>query len=965
MTRFIALAFLWLPIAAIAQDYNYLHLSIQDGLPSPTVYTCVQDTIGFIWFGTDNGLVRYDGYNFKYYTTSNGLPDNEVLQLWVDSKNRLWISCYNSPICFLENGLIQNSSNCDLLKNAQKAFSYASFVEDSKHQLWLTGNSHTIKINEQDVTQIDVPGRDGAPLTKVFMRNNQVYLLIENRVYDLSTEPPTEIARHEPDQRQLDYGKVEYFDQYMYLFTHRKLVFINTLYLPDHYKSHHEATMSSGVSAITKVGDNRLVVCMQNGFVFTDQLLNPVSDILLNDINISGCYQDREQNLWLTTFGDGIYLLPANKCISFNFTSKENYGAVTVINSMNDSLLIAGTEKGQLFILNNNSIINELDAITKTDGYKKIINVVPYNESVIVAANNGIYQITLNNRIIRTRNTAPIKTFSYFNNSLFFAGFSGAAAYFDPVTNDLDTLITGRVIVSHFDQTKRLWFASLDSLYVTENSLTKAVEWYQLDKYSRLSSITSLSDNTLVVGTYNNGILIRSNESNLLINTTNGLISNLCRYVYADMNDHIWVCTTNGLSEIKYDIHSKKVELIRNYSQTDGLLSNSIYSVCVLDSIVYIGTDAGISLLPYGRYSSPEIIPIAITSFNGDQSNLTGISKFDHTQNDIRIEYSGISFHTVEPLFFTYRLLGSADGWDTTYQKGINYSNLRPGTYTFQIIAHDSRGNKSLYPAVVTFEIVPALWQTLLFKILMGFIAILIIYTIVNHRSKSIRKKEIAKHDVEKQITELKLMAIRSQMNPHFIFNALNSIQHFNIVHNFDMAQKYLSDFSKLVRKTLDFSTKDFIPLSDEISFLENYLTLEHMRFEGRFQYEIILHPAVPPETKLPSQIIQPYVENAILHGIQNLKDEKGLLEIKFTMQGQSLICTIDDNGIGINKGRSKPGQKSHESKGLNLSAARIQAINGLYQMNMSVLIKDKEESDHEKHGTIVTIQIPINPRML
>lgn len=216
--------------------------------------------------------------------------------------------------------------------------------------------------------------------------------------------------------------------------------------------------------------------------------------------------------------------------------------------------------------------------------------------------------------------------------------------------------------------------------------------------------------------------------------------------------------------------------------------------------------------------------------------------------------------------------------------------------------------------------------------------------------------------EYDKKLTEIELKAIRAQINPHFIFNCLNSIQLFVMQRDYEYAQKYLSDFSYLIRKTLDFSRRNFITLADEITYLNTYLGLEKMRFENRMEYEIVVDPVIATaELEIPAMLLQPYVENAVKHGMTNPRQPTGKLSIFFNQVASDMLeCIIADNGIGITRARSmRMLPRSHQSSGMEISQNRAELLNKMYNTGIHIEIIDRSTADESDSGTTVKILIP------
>jgi len=237
-------------------------------------------------------------------------------------------------------------------------------------------------------------------------------------------------------------------------------------------------------------------------------------------------------------------------------------------------------------------------------------------------------------------------------------------------------------------------------------------------------------------------------------------------------------------------------------------------------------------------------------------------------------------------------------------------------------------------------------------------ISIALIALLIFRLWRTTRKEKL---NVEKEKIAMELKALRAQMNPHFIFNAINSIQHFILNNNSEAAHRHLSKFSQLIRKVLENSRFESIPLAEEIRMLELYLELELLRFSSKFNYRISVDSAINTENVLISPlIIQPFVENAIWHGLMHLKDRQGELLIGFEKINGSLKCTINDNGIGRKRSMELKKGVSHESMGLSIARERLQIVNMLNKAKTSIKLIDKTNTDGSPSGTIVELFMPV-----
>lgn len=203
---------------------------------------------------------------------------------------------------------------------------------------------------------------------------------------------------------------------------------------------------------------------------------------------------------------------------------------------------------------------------------------------------------------------------------------------------------------------------------------------------------------------------------------------------------------------------------------------------------------------------------------------------------------------------------------------------------------------------------------------------------------------------------------LRAQINPHFIFNSLNSIQNLMTSDNKVPAIKYLGKFSKLLRLTLENSMDNHVLLADEIQFIKTYLELESLRFDESFQYNIFLAEDISPEDiEVPQLMIQPFVENAILHGLLNKKEGEKILNISFSMDNDFLMCSIDDNGIGRKALKPQGSHKSKPSRGMEVTQNRINIIFAQAMEQKLLTVIDKTDVEGNPKGTTVLIKVPIN----
>ena len=364
------------------------------------------------------------------------------------------------------------------------------------------------------------------------------------------------------------------------------------------------------------------------------------------------------------------------------------------------------------------------------------------------------------------------------------------------------------------------------------------------------------------------------------------------------------------------------------------------------------------AVTPYLNIISADTLAVYLRTGLKEQSTV----KLSHNQNTLSFSFSAPEFIFPERIEYAYRLEGVEKDWQYTnyFNRKIVYSKLQPGEYKFLLKAQMQGGNWDAEPIEYTIIIVPAFWQTAWFKFLCTLAVIGLIIYFVQRRIKSIRKKEQQRSQHEKELLELEAKALRSQMNPHFIFNCLNSIKSLIQQHEEEKSVNYLTTFSKLIRTLFSNADKKEISLYDEIETCKLYLQLEAMRFNTSFSFDVNVDENLDLKSvQVPALIIQPFIENAIWHGIVP-KGETGHVELAVIKKGNSVEIVIDDNGIGREASKQNKSASSlmHESRGVNLTKSRLELDNLLRQRQAKLETIDKKDEKGLASGTKVIITI-------
>jgi ligand-binding sensor domain-containing protein len=438
-----------------------------------------------------------------------------------------------------------------------------------------------------------------------------------------------------------------------------------------------------------------------------------------------------------------------------------------------------------------------------------------------------------------------------------------------------------------------------------------------------------------------------------------------------DSTDRLWIMSHKGL--VTVSTHTMRFQYI---DDADGFkehwYENSNPILLHPDGKLFFGHRAGVSFLNvYGFQTNKQPPPVVFTDCRilntsiYDSAFVMGRHglQLQHWQNYIEFSFAALSYINPGKNQFAYRLEGYQEEWRTTDKEpGITFAALSPGKYRLQVKAANNDGVWNEEGAVFAFEILEPVWKRPWFLALLLAAVVGASYYFYQIKMKVVRRQEALKTSFIRQLSQVEMKALRAQMNPHFIFNSLNSINRYIVKSDPETASGYLTRFAKLIRLILNNSASETTTLANELELLKIYIEMEQLRFENRFEVMVHIDPAIHPDTtEIPSLLIQPYVENAIWHGLLH-KKESGKLELSIQqLSEKKLLITVKDDGIG----RQKAGElKSREtlnnkSMGIEITGERMRAVKELYGIEASATITDLTNDEGLPCGTQVEITLP------
>ncbi|WP_128546580.1 sensor histidine kinase [Larkinella soli] len=433
--------------------------------------------------------------------------------------------------------------------------------------------------------------------------------------------------------------------------------------------------------------------------------------------------------------------------------------------------------------------------------------------------------------------------------------------------------------------------------------------------------------------------------------------------------DTLWVSTSNGLASTSI----RRIQFTV-FDEADGLPTAEFESGARIRDAggrLYFGAMRGLIYLQPGNLKPNRFVPpVYLTSFRvnnreqlpeprADPSGFT----FDYTQNQFAFDMAALSYDNPSANRYAYRLENFEDRWNQVGSQPFGtYTNVPPGNYVLHVIAANNDGvwNRVGYRLPLTIR--APFWQTWWFRIPAFVLLIVSTVFIAQWRARRQAREQQEKSELRERIAASEMKALRSQMNPHFLYNSLNAIRLFVLQNDSDNADKYLVKFARLMRLILGNSRQEWVPLANEIEQLQLYLELEQLRFSHKFDFAIEVDPALRQDaTSIPPMIIQPYIENAILHGISH-KKERGMIRVGIRAADDHMECSVDDDGVGRQRARQLkgPSSSSHQSVGMVVTEERVQLIRQRSGKDAGVTIIDKVDAGGAPAGTTVLIRLPL-----
>ncbi len=951
-----------LGVDVFAQVNNYINFTVDDGLPSNEVYHVIEDEQGYIWFATDKGVSRFNGYEFENFTTTDGLHNNVIFQLYEDTvANRIWCTGLGNALSFfdLKTTQIRVVAFAEDILSDRQTDKYIFKIEQDTVVLNYRYNVSTYHYDGSDqlrlIKELEVRSEYKVtyryPFFRKYSRGNKVnQLKVLNGYLCRYQYMDTTYNVHYLNQGfSKDRGMATKLNNGVFLFHEvGSIYFIDSL---GHIEKENNIENGLGVYVDSLRG---VYVVREDGATLIQMdtsgsvLISPIP--ALENKFVTSCTWTQEQSFWATTRDQGVFYAKSdyiNKRTEADGLVKNAVRAFYP-DQINQCLWVSYYGSGSL-----TKVLKDWSFKNKSVTQLEIEYLHPVGpDTLLVSSGNSTYVYTLRSN---KKHRLP---------------YEGMAQFYNTASSDIwlhrkakaGTLVNGvidqstrkgsyRVGISTDEQMVRfrdtIWSGGLFGL----GYLDSEEKWhtYRKDMFGRVKGIAHHQDEFLAIASLGKGLFVRVDNSILQITEADGLISNLCNGVYVDNKQGIWVYSNKGVSHVTFTDSSYLGYNIFNYTPQDGLLSAQVNDVIRVDSSVWFATPKGINTVDL-RYEqldkkncSTEILGIQVDETALATSQEASI---DYNAN-LEFEYISVDIKKLGNIIYEYRMLGLDPVWRKTQSRSVRFPKLEDGDYTFEVRVFDPSARMTPRSATFSFSVIAPFWKTWWFLLFCGFL----IAAVIRFRFAQLREKS----KLKTELLDVRRQALAAQMNPHFLFNSFNSIRNFVLQNDKEKADEYIVRFSELTRGILNNSFKESISLQQELDMIANYLDIERMRVHNKFDYDIAISPDVEADTiEIPPAVLHPFVENAVWHGVKELTDRQGKIDIRCFLEGAYLICQIQDNGKGFEKSPKKDPRK-RKSFGIDITKQRLELVQTAYHQQVQV-----DVSTIKKNGVVAGVLVTL-----
>ena len=915
-----------------------------------------QDAKGFMWFSGSFGLCRYDGGQFLTFET-NHTSSKSGTGIKQDKTGRIWYCNFDGKILYVENGKVSQ-----LKQNTGVGFFHFALIDN---YLYVVENKEIAVYSIESLTKIFVIPFETNKINCTHGSSTHFYILTDKLHIISSPKNIKQVALPNHLQNILTGVMMQDFGGELLLIS--KYSKVTALYSDGVFKT-NEILSPNFIQNISR-GDKGFWLSTTDGIIEYKKNTNVLlPTFYLSGNNVSDVLQDKNGHLWVSTLDKGVRFIP-DLNTKFIFS---NYAPVSIQNFNNNKILI-GTDQESLFTTKLYSFLPKPIFLGKTN-HAFYMMYVDSAANRIFGTSNTFKMFDLKGKL-KTQVSMAVKDIVKIENDVYaysatwqcgLIKLSNSKSEWDSVFTTPNAIFTNDLLfkplisnvrgksVAYSEKWKTIYFSSNKGLYkVTKR---KMVEIKLKNESMNIVKLVVYSDYLLALSADAQLYKIYQNDSIHQIDiqsVLNGQKPSSIKMLNADL----YVFTKNSL--FRYD--AKKGMADKILSINDDF---EWHDIALLSNRLIVSTNKGYiitSPTPEIKYSKPVFV---IDSIRAGKKLLirSDINSVEAENSNLHIYFSHLCYNPDNQNFVQYKINNSDWIKITDTRNVIDIENLKSGNYHIEFSYGNGFVNSEI--SELNFVVNKPFWQTWWFILLVICAVGLIVYKFDSWRTTRINRKSqeiIDRIELEKTVNLSKLKALKSQMNPHFFFNALNTIQSFILENDKKMAINVLSKFSNLTRSILEMSDKDEVSVAEEIKVLQLYLDIEKVRFNDDFEYKISTIDFDTESFKVPSLLLQPYIENAIKHGLLHKIGNKRL-HVSFSMEPTMMRILIDDNGIGRKKSMELNAIKNNKHNSFSTQAIekRVKLLNEFAGKKITVEYIDDTKDADRVHGTTVLIKIPI-----
>lgn len=964
-------------LVAEAQEEPYFKLYKNAEYPNMDGgnFHILQDSIGYMWVANKSCLKRFDGKRFKHFLyESQGVAEKGQVVGFKDYKNRLWFVGIGGRITKYENGQLEPYAFNDSVSSWLTMSNCISLYVDSNEVIYFglqnRGSFHVSPNGEMtwDAKQSENPSGIyfkliGGRLFAYGVLNNEqfdkrvpVYEVTEGGAMSLRAT----IYENSSEEGAGQFGALRYMQR-----ADGSLLFaLNNRLLS--VKGERYERVSTSVPMTGLFEDSRggmwLSSIYKSGVHYSamgnlneEEMQRFVEDDVIHSIT-----EDHQGGIWLSGSSNGLYYH------GFPYYSRYPPMIFDTISTIAD--LQFDLSKGMIFGSNKQGFINSYNGIYTTQSRifwsmseTRVLDANSSKNSLYLSSGRRLWSLSSGNvaeiQLNGKEFNGTIRSFCYNADS---------SAYWISTGCSVCKIVDDEVVecseTQPYEIIETMFFNGF--VYIgTRNGLwrlegTKWVDLTSIDeRFKGLVGHMVVYDEALWVFNYEKGAAIM-HEGHIQHYNLKG--SNLPNVVHSVVHgDSLLAIATLGRLYVV-----KASESIRTY-KNELIPGPFFFARCASEyfkvndgSIDFGATDGAYYRLDFNdvkRVPKPEVHILGL-SVNKKKRRLKKHFVLPYDSNNLIVTFTGFSYHSDGTSHFRYRMTG-VDEWTNTSEFGKRFTTLPPGDYSFDISAFNVIGQESS-PKSITFTILPPFYETWWFRLLYISGIAMAVWLLFRLRINQLKRKARLLSDLHSSQHQ----ALSARMSPHFIFNALNSIQQFTLRNDKESTAAYMRDYAQLMRLVMDNSKDNLVDLSSEMKAMDLYLKLERLRTQNQISYTISEEDGLDLDRLyLPALFLQPYLENAIWHGLMSKKEPGGHVHVKLGLYKKQLKIVIEDNGVGREKAK-KLGTSNHpgfESQGMSITERRIDLINRLYKVNISISIENRSAEEGKDVGTKVTLIIP------